>query len=148
MLPGESQILLYEQKVCKHQHITQIISTFSHGGNWRLPCGWLMSLMKQELMRHMCRNWYCTLRSACDSSWRYCCWRSDSDIMRCVTEDGLSLVRTGDMIRPVEPLHGSGDGWGHCRIKWVTLTFESDIQVCKGLKRQVGQIYINKDLAW
>lgn len=30
-------------------------------------------------------------------------------------------------------------------MKWVTLTFESDIQACKGLERQVGQNYIYKE---
>lgn len=34
LLPGESPVLIYEQKVRKHQHIAQIIST--HLRRWKL----------------------------------------------------------------------------------------------------------------
>lgn len=71
------------------------------------------------------------LRSAGESSWQGCRWRSDSDIMRCVTEDGLSLARMGDVIRAVELPNGSGDWWSQCKTKLVGLTLENYIQVCK-----------------
>lgn len=94
---------------------------FTHicdGGSARLPCGWLMSLMKGELIRQMCHSGFSAPRSAGESSWQHGCWRSDNDITRCVTEDGLSLSRMGAMIRPVEPPRGSGDGLEPVKWNW------------------------------